>query len=442
MPDLTNVQGGFIMSRVFVSFGLLTILLCAGCLHLEGDDSSRFAEVDDVHPELRMKPVPQGLGVNIHFYQGNETDLSMIEASGMGVIRMDISWDHAEKTPGVYDFSQYDQLVRDMEALGIRILFIIDYGNTLYDEGIAPHTDAGRLASANFCAALAERYAAKHIIWELWNEPNLDQFWKPEPDVDAYMAWCHTVVPAIRQADPDACIIAPAVSRVDRTFLRGCFERGLLDLVDGISVHPYRSPDQGPESALKEYGSLEKMIDDFKPAGRGTIPIISGEWGYTSKELSPELQGKYLARQWLANLAAAVPVSIWYDWHDDGQDPEEREHHFGSVTWDYTPKPAYTAMKTLTEQLNGYLPKGRLQLEKEEDFAVLLQNGDAWRIALWTTGESHEMSLPEGLRLGEGTDWLGNPITGGLETSCQVTDAPAYYVLEGTIPAGMKRVGE
>ena len=234
------------MSRVFVSFGLLTILLCAGY------PISRVMIVVDL-PRLTMsigtpdETGSTGLGVNIHFYQGNETDLSMIEASGMGVIRMDISWDHAEKTPGVYDFSQYDQLVRDMEALGIRILFIIDYGNTLYDEGIAPHTDAGRLASANFCAALAERYAAKHIIWELWNEPNLDQFWKPEPDVDAYMAWCHTVVPAIRQADPDACIIAPAVSRVDRTFLRAVLNGACWTWwMASVSTVPF--PDQGPKA--------------------------------------------------------------------------------------------------------------------------------------------------------------------------------------------------
>ena len=425
------------MCKVFKLFIALPFLLFAGCLHLEGEDSSRFAEVDDVHPELRMKPIPQGVGVNIHFYQSNEKDLAMIEASGMGIIRMDISWDGAEKAPGVYNFSQYDFLIADMEACGIRILFIIDYGNTLYDEGLAPYSDAGRQASARFCAALAERYAGKSIIWELWNEPNLDHFWKPKPDVDAYMAWCHAVAPAIRQADPDACIIAPAVSGVDRDFLRGCFDRGLLELVDGISVHPYRSAEHGPETALKEYRALEKMIDERKPAGRAPIPIISGEWGYTSKEICPELQGKYLARQWLANLSEGVPVSIWYDWHDDGQDPEEREHHFGTVTWDYAPKPAYTAMKTLIEQLDGYLPTGRLQLGSDTDFAVLFRKEDAWKLALWTTGEPHEVIFPEGLRLGAGTDWLGNALEPDTGNTCPVTDAPAYYTLEAPPPISM-----
>ncbi|HOH28345.1 MAG TPA: cellulase family glycosylhydrolase [Candidatus Hydrogenedentes bacterium] len=431
------------MRNVFMITMLLPFFLLAGCLHFEGNDIGRFAEVDDVHPELRMKPIPQGLGVNIHFYQGNEKDLAMIEASGMGIIRMDISWDGVEKVPGVYDFSQYDFLIADMEARGVRILFIIDYGNTLYDEGLAPCSDAGRQASARFCAALAERYAGKSIIWELWNEPNLDHFWKPKPDVDAYMAWCHAVAPAIRQGDPDACIIAPAVSRVDRDFLRECFKRGLLELVDGISVHPYRSGEHGPETALKEYRALEKMIDEMMPAGRGPIPVISGEWGYTSKEISPELQGKYLARQWLANLSAGIPISIWYDWHEDGQDPEEREHHFGTVAWDYAPKPAYIAMTTLTKQLEGYLLAGRLHLGNDEEFAVLFRKAaNDWKLALWTTGKSHQMRLPEGLRLGAGTDWLGNALEPDTGNTCPVTDAPAYYILDAPPPKSIPYVGE
>jgi hypothetical protein len=46
---------------------------------------------------------------------------------------------------------------------------------------------------------------------------------------------------AIRQHDHDACIVAPAVSGFDFAFLESCFDRGLLELVDGVSVHPYRN---------------------------------------------------------------------------------------------------------------------------------------------------------------------------------------------------------
>ena len=188
-----------------------------------------------------------------------------------------------------------------------------------------------------FAAALAKRYADEAIIWELWNEPNLDNFWKPKPNVADYMKWVKSVVSAIRESDPGACIIAPATSGFDFLFIESCFKQGLLDLVDGISVHPYRNASMGPETAIDEYNTLAAMIEHYT-RGKKQIPIISGEWGYTTSEMAPELQGKYLARQWLCNMAHHIPVSIWYDWHDDGQDANEREHNFGTVTWDYQPQ--------------------------------------------------------------------------------------------------------
>ena len=132
---------------------------------------------------------------------------------------MDISWGGVEKTKGKYDFSQHDKLIEDLDKLGIRLLFIIDYGNPNYDNGLAPHTPEGREAYAKFCAALAERYSGKDIIWELWNEPNIDKFWLPAVNIDDYMAFCKSVVPAIRDKDQNACIIAPATSAFDMKFM-------------------------------------------------------------------------------------------------------------------------------------------------------------------------------------------------------------------------------
>ena len=84
-------------------------------------------------------------------------------------------------------------------------------------------------------------------------------------------------------------------------------------------------------------------------------PKLSAWWGYSSawKNFDEEKQGKYLPRELLANIANEVALSIWYDWHDDGTDPKEPEHHFGIVHHEYhagrdpvyDPKPAYLAMK-------------------------------------------------------------------------------------------------
>ena len=420
---------------------VMTVVMAVGATLAAANRPCNTARADTagaghVHPTLRMMPVPAGVGVNIHFYKGNAKDLSMLAGAGVGIVRMDVSWGGCEKTPGQYDFSQHDQLISDLERRGIRVLFIIDYGNQHYDKGLAPHSDACRAAYARLCAALARRYAGKKILWELWNEPNIG-FWKPKPNIDDYMAWCKAVVPAIRKADPTACIIAPATATIAMPFLEGCFKRGLLDLVDGVSVHPYRSPRSGPETVLREYKRLASLIRRYGPAGRA-IPILSGEWGYSTTEMPRALQGKYLPRQWLTNMAYDIPVSIWYDWHDDGRDPKEREHNFGTVTWDYKPKPAYVAMKTLIAELRGYLPAGRIDVGDEESFVVAFRRGGDFKLAVWTAGRDREIDIGPGIKVDGAVDHQGKLVDVPPGPRQPVTDGPRYLTLSPPVPAWVR----
>src|SRR6202034_4368710 len=103
------------------------------------------------------------------------------------------------------------------------------------------------------------------------------------------------------------------------------------------------------------------------------------------RQFDVEGQGKYLPREFLTNIANDVPMSIWYDWHDDGTDPKEPEHHFGTVAAEYhkggdpvyDPKPAYLAAKTLASQLKGYRFNKRLISGDEAADYVLLFSRDA-----------------------------------------------------------------
>ena len=414
--------------------GLLIIFLLAfftiqGC-HTKRDTGNRSGKT---HAALQMLTVPQGLGVNIHFFQGNKNDWLMLEQSGIGIVRMDVSWNSVEHESGQYDFSNHDQLIRDLEARNIRLLFIIDYGNPLYDKGLAPFSDEGRGAYLRFCEALARRYADKNIIWELWNEPNLDHFWKPHSNFNDYMNWCKMVVPVIRKNDNDACIVAPATSSFDIPFLEACFQQGLLDLVDGVSVHPYRNARLSPETAIDEYNILTILIEQYRP-GKKTIPILSGEWGYSTTSLSDELQGKYIARQWLSHLALHIPVSIWYDWHDDGQDADNAEHNFGTVNWDYRPKPAYVSMKTLIDQLRDYLPIGRLSLGGVNDYVVAFLKEEKVKLAVWTSGPAHVIDLGKGLILSHMVDQTGEIRSLPENSQLKISDSPFYLAIETPLP--------
>jgi hypothetical protein len=305
------------------------------------------------HPSLPRSPE---FGVNIHFTHEIPGELAMIRAAGFKWVRMDFHWEGIEREKGRYDFSAYDKLVADLEKNGLKAYFILDYANRHYDGGLSPHTDDGRAAFAKWAAESVKHFGGRGIVWEMWNEPNI-QFWKPKPDVTNYIALALATGRAIRDVAPGEAYIGPATSLIDFKFIEPCFQAGLLTYWDAVSVHPYRQ--EAPGNVTNDYAKLRAMIAKYSPPGR-VIPVIAGEWGYSAawKNYDETKQGESVTQEFTVNRAENIPITIWYDWHDDGTNPKEPEHHFGLVAHEktgdekqpYKPKPAYKAAKQF---LNG-----------------------------------------------------------------------------------------
>ena len=126
----------------------------------------------------------------------------------------------------------------------------------------------------------------------------------------------------IKKNDPSGIVVAPALAGLSEEslkWLEELFKKDVLDYIDAVSVHPYRSWE--PESVAYEYKVLRELIKKYssKP-----IPIISGEWGYSTANgwyglnLSEEQQAAYLVRMFLINKLNNIPISIWYGWENDG----------------------------------------------------------------------------------------------------------------------------
>lgn len=354
---------------------------------------------------LPLNPsVPDGLGVNIHFTDARPGEMEMLEGGGFTWVRMDLSWSGTERVKGEYDFRPFERLLDSLDKHGIRAMLILDYHNRFYDEGLSPYTDEGRAAFARWAAAAVSKFKGRGIIWEMYNEPNIS-FWKPRPNPPDYIKLAIEVGKAIRAVAPDELYVGPATSQIDLPFLTACFEAGLLEYWDAVTVHPYRQ--SAPETVVPEYLKLRRKIDRFAPAGKH-LPIISGEWGYSAvwQRFDADRQARYLARQWLVNLSQSVPLSIWYDWRNNGKNPKEPEHHFGTVQHDYRrgeqpvfePKPAYRAAQTLTRCLSGLRFNKRLDVGQADDWCLLFAAGDRQALACWTTrpGAPREVVLPTG----------------------------------------------
>jgi polysaccharide biosynthesis protein PslG len=395
--------------------------------------------------------VPEGVGVNIHFTRGHERDLDLMAAAGIKWIRMDFGWGGSERKKGEYNWADYDELTANLEKRGLRAIYIFDYSNGLYEDSVvsrnpisgAEHRDTASpqkpesvAAFARWAAAASTHFKGRRVIWEIWNEPNIS-FWKPKPDVKQYITLVQATTKAVRQADPSATIVAPASSEFPWSFLQELLAApGVLEGLDGVSVHPYRG--SAPETATSDYLRLRALIERFAPPAKKAMPILSGEWGYAthSKGLALERQAAYLACQQLNNLLQGVPVSIWYDWKNDGLDPAYNEDNFGTVSNNLAPKPSYVAVQTLTRQLSGYHIARRLGTPSGDDFVLLLVNaaGDQ-KLAAWTMKEPHPFTLALDLSAGDvaAVTGQGQPAqvreeNGALVVALEI--APQYLTLK------------
>jgi hypothetical protein len=324
---------------------------------------------------------------------------------------------------------------------GIRPIFIVAYGNPLYsgdkNERVAPANDESRKAFAAWAKAFAARYKGKGIIWEIWNEPNYG-FWLPGSNPKDYTLLVKEASKAIREADPEAMIIGPATAYIDPGFIDQACQNGLLNYVDAISVHPYRGSNMPPETAEPDYKPAREVIDRYAPKGT-QIPMFSGEWGYSQLDMNAEQQAQFITRMFLTNLMCGMRLSIWYDWHDDGENPKEREHHFGTVNWDFTPKPAYNAVQTLTKELKGYHFVRRLYSKDPSDYVLLFGNGKTYKLAAWTPGNEHETDLPLDVKGVILTDMYGKRRAGNLANGLLKIKL-SQYVTYISFPGSSKRL--
>jgi hypothetical protein len=357
-------------------------------------------------------PLGDTIAVNTHYGaprgRVDPTALRRLADAGVRTIRNDLDWAAIERTPGVFDFvsGEHDRLVAAAEAVGLRILFILGYGNPLHGPAQAVVDDAGRAAFAAFAAAAGARYGGRGHRWEIWNEPNHPFFWTApgvRPDPAAYAALVRAAVPALRAADPRGEILIGAaftglpaaiaalggVPGLD--FLAAVFATGVLDLVDGVTFHPYRA--EAPETVAAEVAAIRAAMAD---AGR-MRPLWSGEWGYSTYDptapatglnylpaVSEARQASWIARMLLTGHRLGLAGSVVFKDRDaPAPDPGDIEHHFGLLRGDLTPKPSYLAMAALARLVGDATPRRTLALPAGQHGLVFRPRGGGRVVALW-----------------------------------------------------------
>jgi Cellulase (glycosyl hydrolase family 5) len=221
--------------------------------------SEPFVEGVEENPDGWGEPAVAQVGKEVH-------------ELGAGWVRVDLPWKEVMPSPGVYDWSYFDKVVHNTEALGLHILPILGYAPSW----TSPTDAAGY---AQFVAAAVARYGpgtSANLQWfELWNEPYFSYTWDgktPEPeayarDVLAAAEASKKIVPSVKllvaaeYADGEE---AGGSSRWETSWVPDMFT-AVPDLgkwIDGVAVHPY-----GDDPALPV-------------AEPGGFRDASGEWSF------------------------------------------------------------------------------------------------------------------------------------------------------------------
>jgi hypothetical protein len=400
---------------------------------------------EDLKPGFYTGPVSTLIGVNTHFILPNHGLLDLAQQAGFGFVRQGLFWAGVETSAGSYDFSEYDQLLNALEPRGMGALFILSDAHPLYYDGPGnfdhhwgPRTPATRAAFAAFARAAAIHFSGRQVMLEIWNEPNIAQFWKPSPNPTDYALLVQETFRAVKGAVPSMPLVVGATSGCDAAFLDQVFSRPSLRGTDAVSIHPYRQT--LPETFVPERLLVQEVI--ARRTGREDIPLYSGEWGYSATwfggrtDAAWKAQAVHAIRLILINIRTKVPRTVWYDLQDDGSNPKDSEHNFGLLTnGTPSPKPAYNAVKALADLLPGRSGDpatdawtiGAVDTGNNNVFGLVFGNSGGRLAALWTSRKrgSVEVRIPDTSTL-HFYDLFGEPLS-----SVRREQGFCYVTLEG-----------
>ena len=263
--------------------------------------------------------------------------------------------------------------------------------------------EAFKKGYANYCAFMVKSLKGKVKVWEVWNEsfilkPTFGGSWNAKEEAEGgkggwlrkFVELIEVAVPAIREVDPDAIIIAGGHGPVaDHRMLDILKKKKAARLLDGIVSHlyPHKFPPEVHAYGGKIYHErdgitvadddhsyfsiIRRLREKMKAAGMRTTDIYMTEFGYTTyhrtlgspskgdpvfEGFSEATQAKYLTRYFILQLVSGIKVAIQYDFQDDGMGSiKHQEGHWGLVRHprkNYEPKPSFYAVQRLCTLLS------------------------------------------------------------------------------------------
>lgn len=311
-----------------------------------------------------------------------------LDSLGIRRIRLQGGWARTEKVKGQYNFQWLDHIINDATSRGLKPWLQLSYNNTLYDStGTAnlhsrmPSTPEALAAWDKWAEAMVKRYKSKVVDWEIWNEPDNNNYKTNPPQIAADLNL--RTVSIIKRIQPEAKVSALSlgnpVADYAEVFLKAASEQGKLNLFDNLVYHGYV---YNPDSHYEKVETLRAMVRKYSP----TLRLRQGENGcpsrgqgggaLTNRDWNELSQAKWDARRLLGDLGRDIESSIFsiIDCNYT-QGPINRLMVKGLIQSDSTlrvirPKMAYHTVQNITSVFDD-----RLERIKEYQFKTTTNKG-------------------------------------------------------------------
>jgi polysaccharide biosynthesis protein PslG len=323
---------------------------------------------------------PEYRGVQLHSlwtdasFADMPKELDLAAEAESNVVRLDVSWASLEWSGrGQYNAayrSRLDEFMAQASSRGLRVIATLwttpcwassapdsvkqNCSGPWWDREVQfyPPSDPRDYGAA--ARWMTSRYGKTLAALEVWNEPNIDFWWKTADGPAAYAELLNAAYPAAKQGNASVPVLAGSIAGPNRSYLEELYAQGIVGNYDGLAIHPYnegRAPDDGWVAAIESLREAQQQAGD-------SAPLWFTEFGWPTTQVSESDQARYLMRsyQLMCNMDF-VKAAVVYGLRDTGTDPYNIFENFGIVRRDLSHKPAFDALRDADGQLCAVEPE-------------------------------------------------------------------------------------
>jgi hypothetical protein len=302
--------------------------------------------------------------------------MQRMAANGVGAVRLRINWGMVEPRQGVRNWTYYDNYLERLAAAGIQAQPYL----MLMPGWLPPRppifSSLARSSWTSFLAELAGRYGRNGVFWrqhphlpylplldwEVWNEPNLSDFWRGRPSPRQYVRLLRLTGAGLRLSDPAARVGIGGLFASPRrrygvsleSFLSRIYRvRGARRAFDAVSLHPYASRPKGVvSSSLELRRILNRHRDRKTPIWITEVGWSTGGVGWAKSRFraSEHAQAKFLSRTYRRLIVSRKRLRLRrVVWHafQDAQPGTPWTLNMGLIRNDESAKPSLAAYAAL-----------------------------------------------------------------------------------------------